>query len=291
MGKRNPDLVSVNIRGATMGLTEFLTPYETYMCWARFGFFYPDSPRPEDLRNNPSLYSALEIGQDFSKRVDWGNQEEASRGLRALSQMIRSSHCDNWEDQRQYEALIEDLGRACCEDGFRLSMESQAIEETEGIPLDLFDLSNLPSIDGVTRKVKKLNRALTIERDYLEVVGYAKDVIEAVAAAILSAMGMQDSEINSLRVMDRASKVHEMLEIAESNGALKASEAFEFVRRGLNKIVRGMAELRSRQTDSGHGMNEVPVIDKVTADLAVDSAIAWCRYVLGVYNQRQKSPF
>ncbi|MFO6449837.1 abortive infection family protein [Corynebacterium amycolatum] len=291
MVKKNPDLVSVNIRGAAMGLTDFLTPYETYMCWARFEFFHPDTPNPEALKDNPNLYSSLEIGQNFSKRVDWGNQEEASRGLRALSQMLRNSDYSDWEGELRYEALIQDLSRACREDGFRLSLESQRIEEPEGVPLDLLDLSNLPSIDGVTRKVKKLNRALTIEHDYLEVVGYAKDVIEAVAAAILSAMGMKDSEIIDLRVMERASKVHKMLGIGESGGALMTSEAFESVRRGLNKMVQGVADLRSRQTDSGHGMNEVPELDKVTADLAVDSAIAWCRYVLGVYNQRQISPF
>lgn len=285
------DLVSLNVRGAVGALASYVRPFDAYMSWARHGFFHSDYDEPRVLRDNPNLFDSFEIFSQLSKSVRWTDQEQAARGLRALSQFARMADYETWNDEAEFRRLFHDLELACMEDGFIFDHDSRTISQREAVPLDELNLAGITTTSGIKRKLKKLNRALVQDRDNLEIIGLSKDLMEATASAILIELGNDPQRVNSMKAAERCSHAMKSLGITKDNGAGKVAEGFTLMRKAANKLVEGITEMRRDDTDEGHGTAEVKQVTNSQANLAFSSSLAWCHFILDNYHESNKPPF
>ncbi|KAA8725237.1 hypothetical protein [Corynebacterium flavescens] len=172
------DLVSLNIRGAVLSLSPYVTAIDAYMSWSRHGFFHPEY-NPSAIKNNPGLYDSLKIFTCLSQNVDWGEQGQASRGLRSLSQFIRMAGYDSFSDEGDFARIISDIRTACREDGFEFREDPYTITHGEAIALNELNLDGLSTTEGIYRKIKQLNRVLVQDKDNLEVIGFSKVLLQS----------------------------------------------------------------------------------------------------------------
>lgn len=285
------DLVSRNVRGAVLGMASYVAPIDAYMSWARFGFVHPEYPDPAPIRDNPNLYSSWDICSTLSRSVDWSNQEQASWGLRALSQFVRSATCDRFDDAHDFDQILDDIRVACKEDGFEFQDDPRTISQTNAIPLDELNLEGLSTTDGIYAKIKKINRALTNDKDNLEVIGFSKDLMEATAGAILKERGLSENEVRRMNATTRCSRAMAIVGITTDNGSGKIAEGLALVRKALNKLVDGASEMRREDTDEGHGMPGTRFASDGQAQLALSTALLWCHYVLDKFHEEDSVPF
>lgn len=288
---RNMDLVSPNIRGAVLSIAQYVAPFEAYMSWSRHRFIDPDNRKPTDILSDPSMYDSVEIFATFSRSVDWTNQEEASRGLRALSQFIRSAECDHYEDEYSFTRKIEDIRTACIEDGFEYKDDPRTISKTNSVALGELNLDGLSTTEGIYLKLKKIDRALVRDQDNLEVIAYSKDLMEAVAGAVLQQRGQSDESIRRMNAASRCHNAMTLVGITTDNGQGKVAEGLTLFRRGMNKLVEGITAMRREDTDEGHGMPGVRTASDTQAQLALSAALLWCHYILDNLRSEQSAPF
>ena len=285
------DLVSRNVRGAVLGMASYVTPIEAYMSWARFGFTHPEYPDPVQIQSNPSLYNSWDICSALSRSVDWSNQEQASRGLRALSQFVRSAACGQFDDEYDFAQILDDIRVACKEDGFEFQDDPRTISQTKAIPLDELNLEGLSTTDGIYAKIKKINRALTNDRDNLEVIGFSKDLMEATAGAILKERGLSEKKVRGMNATTRCSQAMAIVGITTDNGSGKIAEGLTLLRKAMNKLVEGASEMRREDTDEGHGMPGTRFASDGQAQLSLSTALLWCHYVLDKFHEGDSVPF
>lgn len=81
------------------------------------------------------------------------------------------------------------------------------------------------------------------------------------------------------------------LGITSDNGSGKIAEGLTLTRKALNKIVEGASEMRREDTDEGHGMAGVRVVNDSQAKLAISSALLWCHYILDKFHEESSAPF
>lgn len=279
------ELVSRNVRGAVLTLSPYVSPFDACMSWVRYGFLNRDYPEPNELMHNPNLYDSFEIGSAYSRQVDWRDSEEASRGLRALTQFVRYAKCEDFDDERSFRLLLEDLENACREDGFEFIENPPTISQSRGISISEMNLSEISTVSGIQRKVKKLNRALVQEKDNLEVISYSKDLMEAVAGAVLMELNVPEQQVRDMQAVERCNKALSELGVTNKNGVGKVAEGLTSLRKGLNKIAEGVTEMRREDTDEGHGMPTERFVTDTQANLAVSGALLWCNFLLDKYHE------
>ncbi|AHI04419.1 hypothetical protein CFAL_10765 [Corynebacterium falsenii DSM 44353] len=147
------------------------------------------------------------------------------------------------------------------------------------------NLSEISTVSGIQRKVKKLNRALVQEKDNLEVISYSKDLMEAVAGAVLMELNFPQQQVRNMQVVERCSKALSELGVTNKNGVGKVAEGLTFLRKGLNKITEGVTEMRREDTDEGHGMPTERFVTDAQVNLAVSAALLWCNFLLDKYHE------
>lgn len=231
MDENSPlDLVSLNIRGAVLALSPYVTAVDAYMSWARHGFFHPEYNNPATIRQNPGFYDSLEIFSALSQNVKWNDQDQATRGLRALSQFARTAACDDYDDEREFNRILDDIRIACEEDGFEFTEDPRTITHGHAIPLDELKLDGLSTTDGIYRKIKQINRALVRDKDNLEVIGFSKDLMEATASAVLQERGQSVESVRNMKAAERCSRAMAELGITSDSGSGKIVEGLALTR-------------------------------------------------------------
>lgn len=231
------------------------------------------------------------IFSSLSQRVDWSDQEQASRGLRSLSQIIRMASTNEFSDEYEFNLKISDIRTACQEDGFEFKENPYTITHGDAIPLDELKLDGLSTTEGIYRKIKQLNRALVRHRDNLEVIGFSKDLMEATADAVLQELGHPEELVRKMQAAERCSNAMSEVGIVVDNGAGKISQGLTGIRKAMNKIVEGTSEMRREDTDEGHGMAGLRAASDSQANLALSSALLWCHYLLDRFNEKRAAPF
>lgn len=274
-----------------MALAPYVTPFNACMSWARHSFIHPDYPAPNELSQNPSLYDSFDIGSAYSRQVNWQDPEEASRGLRALSQFARYANFEDFDDERCFLSLLEDLKLACIEDGFEFLDNPRTISQEKLISINELDLTDIGTTKGIQRKIKKINRAMVRDKDNLEVISYSKDLMEAVAGAVLKELGISEEEVRKMRAVERCNRALTELGVTTDNGVGKVAEGLTLLRRGLNKITEGLVAMRREDTDEGHGMPGERFATDTQAKLAVSGALLWSHFLLDKYHERNTAPF
>lgn len=285
------ELVSLNLRGAVLPITRFVAPVDAYLSWARHRFFHPEYLDYSQIASNPSLFDSWDMCVKLSGSVDWTDQQQASRGLRALSQLLRSAECDRFQEY-EVDRIIDDVRLACKEDGFVFLEDSRTISQAGAIPLNELDLRGLSTTDGIYEKIKKINRALTNDKDNLEVIAFSKDLMEATAAAILQERGRSVEEVRDLQMTECCNSAIKAVGINNDTGSGKIADGLTLIRKALSKLVEGAGQMRREDTDEGHGMPGARFASDAQAQLALSTALLWCRYVLDKFrDQEELAPF
>ncbi|CAB0521807.1 abortive infection family protein [Corynebacterium diphtheriae] len=286
------DLVSPNIRGAVLALCPFVAPAQAYLSWSRNQFYHPDYNDLHALYWNPAVFNSVDIFTTMSKNVDWSDPDQAVRGLRALSLTIRAAdYDDSYDTERKFVRAISDIRTACIEDGFVFSENPYTISHGDAIALDELNLAALSTAEGIQRKIKKINISLLKEKDNAEVVALSKDLMEAVAAAVLLERRYTEENVRKMTVGERCGKALTELGVRDDNGAGKIVEGLNFISKALNKISMGVAEMRRDDTDEGHGMPQVRVVSDGQARLALQASLLWSNYVLDELHDQSVPPF
>lgn len=257
--------------------------------WQRAGFLTP-TQYAGPHRATLFEHSSEDIYSTFAQNaVEWTNPGHCLRAIKAMSTITRRARNFAEDYDRTFWTEYRELEIACHEDGFELQ-ENGTIGQASVVSLDDFEIGSLWQLEGVMHTVKRLNRAITTDRDPSDIVGYAKNLTEAVSAAILSDLGMKDEDIRDLKVQERTSEVQKRLGINDPDTELGAiTTGLEEIKKGLNKVIMGISKLRNT-TDAGHANHVLPDVNEVHAHLAVDAALAWCRFALGVYEQQKNTP-
>lgn len=285
------DLVSLNIRGAVLALSPYVTAVDTYMSWARHRFLHPDYNNLSSIQQNPGFYDSLEIFSALSQSVNWSDQDQATRGLRALSQFARYASCDDYHEAQEFDRIFADIRIACKEDGFEFTECPPTISHGQAVALDELNIDGLSTTGGILRKIKQINRALVGDKDNLEVIGFSKDLMEATAGAVLQERGHSVEAVRKMNAGQRCSQAMAELGITANNGSGKIAEGLTYTRKALNKIVEGVSEMRREDTDEGHGMAGVRVATDSQAKLAISTALLWCHYILDKFHEDGAAPF
>lgn len=280
----------MNVRGAVFMLIDRVDPYSILNAWQRAGFSTPSTLTGIN-KTNAHSYTREKIYSAFAqKSVDWTNPDHCTRALKAMSTIVRKANSTIYGFDDEFTNEYDELIRACKDDGFILE-DDGTISQSPGVDLDDLDLSEIEEAEGVMRTIKRLNRAITSDHDPSDVVGYAKNLVEAVAAAILARHGFRDEDVRRMRLHERTSAVQKTLDIADPQTDVGSIiTGLEGVIKGLNKTVAGIAQMRREKTDAGHANHTAPVVDSAQANLAVDAALAWCRFALNSSKENLNAP-
>ncbi|WP_025252287.1 abortive infection family protein [Corynebacterium vitaeruminis] len=279
-------LVSRNIRYAISRFNPYVSQVDAFGCFYRYEFDHPDGVMAGDVQNNPGVFTTYGIFEAFDNHIDWSDPSQSQRGLRALSAFIRATYCDCPTDAEILERLHRELKVACVEDGFTWDSSTGHIVVNRGVALDEFDLSGVTTIEGILDLMKKINRATTRDKDNAEVIGFSKNLMEAMADAVPRERGWQEDEVRGLKYQDRCSAVMKELGITEqSAGKGAVALGIGFVRKGLNKVVEGIGEMRRDDTNEGHGMANLKFVSDADAEFALRSAVNWCHFILETHRE------
>lgn len=289
------DLVSRNIRIAIRSLHPHVTPETVFKSFERVGFEHPNNVTISDVIENPGFYDSLTLFEDFDRSVDWSDANEASQGLRALNWIFSLTDLDPDYEWREFQDRLYEIEKAASEDGFTYDQVKREISQDNVISLDELNLESFSEASGVTALIKKINRAI-IAKDNEEIVGYCKSLMEAIAGAVLLTLDLSEDEVRKLQFGDRCSLAMEKLGITENNGAssgdTKIALGLNLIRKGNNKIVEGIGQLRRDDTNAGHGMPTLTHVSDAQAQLAQFSALAWCHFIVSKHKEvKCKPPF
>lgn len=287
----NPPLISLNVRGAVYKLLGEVDAWTSINAWQRSGFGTPAALSDVTVLN-AFEYRSDEVFTVYRDYVDWTDRSQCESALQAMSVMVRRAKAnvnDHWDPFWDDYAELE---RACREDGFTLD-EDGTLTQADVIDLEDFDLSGLKTTDGVMRSLKILNRALTAEdRDTVEVVSAAKELMEALAASVLKDRWYTDEQIDKLQFKDRCVEAQKALGVTDETGGGALASGLNLVRRGLNQTLEAIRKMRSDEAMAGHGNHRLGEVSGADAQLAVDTCRAWCRYILELHRSAPvEAPF
>lgn len=128
--------------------------------------------------------------------------------------------------------------------------------------------------DALQAQLQRLERALAA-RDVEQIVGTAKDWVEAVAKVVLDLFGWTYSSGDS--VLQLATRAQQAMELHPR--AFQGRPPLQDLLQSLLRIASALAELRNRD-GTGHGRSETTDLVPANARVAAEAALAWVRWIL-----------
>jgi hypothetical protein len=128
------------------------------------------------------------------------------------------------------------------------------------------------ALEVIIDRVERARR----DRDWSQVVGSAKELVEAVAKQILDARG--ETVSSAAKFNDLVNNAHIAIERQPGEGLAEAGQVRD-VAQAAKTIALNVNHLR-RDYGTGHGRQVSPVVFEEHADVAVDAALLWCRWAL-----------
>lgn len=208
--------------------------------------------------------------EGFDKSVNTDSYGDAMTG--AVLKM--SEVFSMWSVHNRVEALRELMHALEVEDIHWVEGRFVLLRPSTG------DIGTLSAHQINNRYGTRLRRARS-GADHAATIGYAKELVEAVAHAILQSHGVQTPTTMTLSRL--------CTEAAKALGLRRGHDIDRHANTlvgGLSRIVDGLAQMRNRH-GTGHGRPEPSAAQSHHAELAAASAIAWVNFVLAVQDERQ----
>lgn len=231
------------------------------------GFAKAQLPEPQSTGVRRQEAEAFQAG------IDFGSVEQSERYLRVLAQVLSDHTGDEQWKRMKRDRLLGALRRA----GIKLDVDGN-LQLPPSRALGSLGLAGVSSESDIRLHIRRLER---LEQEPEEVIGAAKDLVEATVKYALIALEGAVPEKESLPALAartmKALKLHPEAIAPTKRGA----EAMLSILGGVGKVAPGLAELRNLGYGVGHGRGErIAGIKRRHAELAARSAITFSAFVL-----------
>lgn len=283
--------ISSNIRGLVYEISKFVSTSDVERAFQRSGLTIKHVPgkRPDTPQ---AMFTA------WSTSIDWKDKRRAVDGLKALSRVTQRARAVEMEQYdgtwvvgfSEYDGWVEELERDCADEGLQYDRGTGRITPNPDAHTEDFvdlDLEVLEYQESVVKAQRKLNDAIRDDVTSWTVAAHCKYLVEAVSKVILNQSAPERLKNLEKPYLDTLTKeVAEYLGLKEGRNSSPAMKDFAA---GLQKLAKGLAEVRNR-TDDNHPQIDFdpPTVREVR--LSLDVTHAWCRFVLAEYRAKLEEP-
>lgn len=210
----------------------------------------------------------------YQATIDFADPDQAARYLRII-ETILDDH-DNAESQEQRQRLLKVLARA------EIVPDKAGRLSVPGRPSLHVSRVDLPSESGIRLQLARLAR---LEQEPEELVGAAKELVEATAKHVLAETGETYPDNADLPTLNKLALAKLKLHRDAIAPTTKGAEVMVRILGGLAQTASGLAELRNLGYGTGHGeAGRITGIRRRHAEFAARSAIAYSTFVLDTLN-------
>ncbi len=209
----------------------------------------------------------------FQAGIDFRSVEQSQRYLRVVAQIL-SDHAgeEDWKRMKR-DRLLGVLRRHGIEPD-----EKGNLQLPPSRALGSLRLAGVPTESDIRLHIRRLER---LEQEAEEMIGAAKDLVEAAAKYALIVLDGRVPEGQSLAALSKLVLTRLRLHPESVAPTKKGAEVMMSILGGVAKVAPGLAELRNMGYGVGHGRGERIVgIKQRHADLAARSAITYAAFVL-----------
>lgn len=208
----------------------------------------------------------------FHAAIDWASASDADRYLGVIEDVLAVlERGDEWRDREEH--LLRALDRAGIRRGDqgRLILSAGAV----GAGVELLDLTSESDIR------LHLGRLERLDQEPEEMIGAAKDLVEATAKHVLIEFGETPDKTTDVAALSKQALGKLKLHKGAVAPTAKGSDVMVRMLGGLAQIAIGLAELRNLGYGVGHGQGRrVGGIKRRHAEFAARSAVAYVAMIL-----------
>lgn len=210
----------------------------------------------------------------FQAEIDFSNPDQVARYLRVV-EVILDDH-DNPESQETRQRLLKTLARA------DIYPDARGRLSIPGRPALDVHVAGLPHESGIRLQLARLAR---LEQEPEEMIGAAKELVEATAKHVLRETGEEVPSNADLPGVNKRALARLKLNPEAIAPTTKGAEVMTRILGGLAQSAGVLAELRNLGYGTGHGHDRRIVgIRRRHAEFAARSAIAYATFVLDTLN-------
>lgn len=265
---RRPELIPRTVRNALRDAMGGWGPYkvdEVAELFEAYNF------KPTKGEYDPLPGQRANEAERYQAAIDFTDVASVERYLRLAEEVIEANVGDERSSQR--ERLQKALKRVGIEPD-----ESGRLQLPKGAAAKVFDPSRVPTDSDIRLHLDRLER---LDQEPEELIGAAKDLVEATAKHVLLTLEVtfdRNADVAALSKQALASLgLHPDLIAPTAKGA----DPMKRILGGLGQIAAGIAELRNMGYGVGHGQGRrVAGLQQRHAEFAARSAIAYVAFVL-----------
>ncbi len=266
MATKRPELIPYQVRVAVRNAIGGSGPYrvdEVYELFIGHGF------APTSGEYDQSHGERANEADRFQAAIDWTDPEQVSRYLHVIEDVLDAN------SSTDYRGRYDILRRVLVRSGFELDQKGRIRLPVP--PASTLDPSRLPTESDIRLHLSRLER---LDQEPEEMIGAAKELIEATAKYVMLTLGVPIDPNADVGALSKDALAQLNLHPTSLAPTSKGVESMKRVLGGLGQIAPGMAELRN-QYGTGHGRGQrVKGLKARHAEFAARSAIAYAAFVL-----------
>lgn len=216
--------------------------------------------------------------ESYQAAIDFADPDEADRYLRVVEKVLDDHAGGEDEDtRRRHEQLAKALKRADIEADERGHLRLPA-HRALGVP----SLTAVPTESGIRLQLARLER---LDQEPEELIGAAKELVEATAKHVLLELGEEVPENAHLPALSKMALGKLKLHPEAIAPTTKGAEVMAKILGSLGQTAGGLAELRNLGYGTGHGSGRrIKGLAHRHAEFAARAAIAYTKFVLDTLN-------
>jgi hypothetical protein len=214
----------------------------------------------------------------YQADINYSDPDQVERYLHVLEKVL-DDHADAKDDdtRKRYERLAKALKRADIAADERGHLRLPA-HRALGVP----SLAAVPTESGIRLQLDRLGR---LDQEPEEMIGAAKELVEATAKHVLLELGEELPENADLPGLSKLALAKLRLHPKAIAPTTKGSEVMAKILSSLGQTAGGLAELRNLGYGTGHGAGlRVKGLGHRHAEFAARAAIAYTTFVLDTLN-------
>lgn len=207
----------------------------------------------------------------FHAAIDFTSPEQVGRYLRVVERTLDEYDTD--DGRERHERLTKALRRAGIERDTkgRLKLPAPALAASAR-------LAGMPSESDIRLHAERLER---LDQEPEELIGAAKELVEATAKFVLMELGEEISNKEDLPALSKRALARLHLHPEAIAPTAKGAEVMVRILAGLGQVGAGLAELRNMGYGTGHGRGRrVGGLAQRHAEFCARSAVAYATFVL-----------
>jgi hypothetical protein len=207
----------------------------------------------------------------FHAAIDFTSADDVERYLHVVERILEDH--DTSEGRERRDRLLKVLTRA------GIALDAKGRLRLPPPPLAASArLAAMPSESDIRLHARRLER---LDQEPEELVGAAKELVEATAKFVLLELGEPVGESEDLAALSKRALVCLKLHPQTIAPTTKGAEVMQKLLGGLAQVAGGLAELRNMGYGTGHGRGRrISGIKPRHAEFAARAAVAYATFVL-----------